>query len=334
MSLRTQYCKLDLANPFLASASPLSRSLDNIRKMEDAGLAGVVLYSLFQEQINYGVDELDHFIETNGGAYEDLRDKEVWPNAQGEGPDEYLEHLRAAREAVDIPIIASLNGRALSSWVLLARSIQEAGADALELNVYSVPADMSLTGEQIERNLIEIVRAVRSNTSLPLAVKMSPFFSSPANMASRLVEEGIEGLVLFNRFYQPDIDLETLSVEPNILLSTSHSCRLAMRWIAIMSGRLNVSLSASGGVLSGREAAKMILAGADTVQLCSTLLRHGIPHARILLKELRDWMEELGYEEINHMRAQLSQIHLPEPELFERAQYMKGLKTFDPFATS
>ncbi|MCC5789668.1 MAG: dihydroorotate dehydrogenase-like protein [Opitutales bacterium] len=330
MSLRTEYLSMELRSPLVAAPSPLTRSLDNLRKMEDDGIGAVVLYSLFQEQIEYGSSEVDHFLASNGGAYENVRGKEDWPESGKDGPAEYLEYLRAAKEALEVPVIASLNGRSLSSWVLLARNVEQAGADGLELNVYSVPGDPALTGAQMERNLFDIVRAVRSNTKLPLVVKMSPYFSSPANVAHRLVEEGADGLVLFNRFYQPDIDLENLSVEPNILLSTSHSSRLALRWIALLSGRLDTFLAASGGVLTGGDAAKMILAGADVTQLCSTLLRNGLGEIRKVEKELLEWMEKLGFASVEAMRSSLSQIHLDEPELFERAQYMRGLKTYDP----
>lgn len=330
MRLRTEYLSLELRSPLVAAPSPLTKSLDTLRRMEDAGVGAVVLYSLFQEQIEYGEGEMDHFIDSNGGAYENLQDKEDWPPSDKDGPEEYTAYLRSAKEALGVPVIASLNGRSLSSWVLLARNIEQAGADALELNVYSVSGDPGLTGEKMERNLFDIVRAVRSNTKLPLVVKMSPYFSSPANVAFRLVEEGADGLVLFNRFYQPDINLEDLSVEPNILLSTSHSSRLALRWIALLSGRLDAFLAASGGVLTGADAAKMILAGADVTQLCSTLLRHGVEEIREVEKGLIVSMDKLGFADVGAMRSSLSQIHLDEPELFERAQYMRGLKTYDP----
>ena len=330
MRLRTEYLSMELRSPLVAAPSPLTKTLDNLRRMEDGGIGAVVLYSLFQEQIEFGGSEVDHFLESNGGAYQDLKDQDEWPRNDKDGPQEYLEYLRSAKEALDVPVMASLNGRSLSSWVLLARNIEQTGADALELNVYSVPGDPSLTGEKMEQNLFDIVRAVRSNTKLPLVVKMSPYFSSPANVAFRLVQEGADGLVLFNRFYQPDIQLEDLSVEPNILLSTSHSSRLALRWIALLSGRLDASLAASGGVLTGADAAKMILAGADITQLCSALLRNGVDEIQKVEKSLLEWVDKLGFADIQAMRSSLSQVHLDEPELFERAQYMRGLKTYDP----
>lgn len=330
MSFPISYLGLNLRSPLVASASPLTKTLDNLRKMEDAGLGAVVLYSLFQEQINYEPDELDHFLSTNGQA--DARWDPTYPIRSNDfkGPDDYLEYIARAKKAVNIPIIASLNGRSLSSWVLLARSLAEAGADALELNIYSVPTDLALTGEQVEKNLLEIVRAVRANVDLPIAVKMSPYFSSPANLAFQLSQEKVDGLVLFNRFYQPDIDLETLRVQPNILLSTAHSSRLPLRWISILKGRVKTSLAASGGVLTGREAAKMILAGADVVQLCSTLMRHGIGYAQQIQRDLEEWMEELGYENYTQMCGCLSQQNMENPELFERAQYLRALQTLDP----
>jgi dihydroorotate dehydrogenase (fumarate) len=241
------------------------------------------------------------------------------------GPEEYLKHIAAAKKATRIPIIASLNGSSTGGWIEYAKQIQQAGADALELNIYYIPTDINLTGTEVELTYIEILKAVKSQVTIPVAVKLSPFFSNFANMAKRLDQAGANGLVLFNRFYQPDIELETLEVKPNILLSTPMAMRLPLRWIALLHGRVNASLAATSGIHRATDALKMLLAGADVTMLCSTLLRHGIPQITQIERDLKAWLEEHEYESVQQLKGSLSQKNCPEPAAFERAQYMKAL---------
>jgi dihydroorotate dehydrogenase (fumarate) len=296
MDLTTNYLGLKLRSPLVVSASPLSEDLDNLKRMEDAGAAAIVLYSLFEEQLR-----------------QDL------------GPEEYLKHVAAAKKATRLPVIASLNGSSPGGWTDYAKQIQQAGADALELNIYYIPTDMNLTGTEVEMTYLDILKAVKANVTIPVAVKLSPFFSNFANMAKRLDQAGANGLVLFNRFYQPDIELETLEVKPNILLSTPMAMRLPLRWIALLHGRLNASLAATSGIHRASDALKMLLAGADVTMLCSTLLRHGIPQIAAIERDLITWLTEHEYESVSQLKGSLSQKNCPEPAAFERAQYMKAL---------
>jgi dihydroorotate dehydrogenase (fumarate) len=325
MNLNTSYMGLKLRTPLVVSASPLSDTIDNIKHMEDAGASGVVLFSLFEEQIRYERYEL-HWRATQGTeSYPEALTYFPEPNELCVGPDAYLEHVARAKKSVDIPIIASLNSATLSGWTTFAKQIQQAGADALELNLYALPTDVKLSGAELERQYIEIVRAVRSEITVPLAVKLSPFFTNFANMAKRFTEAGANGLVLFNRFYQPDIELESLEVAPNVFYSTPMAMRLPMRWIAILHERVSASLAASSGIHRGTDALKMLMAGADVTMLCSVLMRHGIERLRVIEHEIVHWMREHEYESVEQLKGSLSHKNCPDPSAFERAQYMRAV---------
>lgn len=329
MDLSTRYLGLKLNSPLVVSASPLSEELDSIRRMEDAGAAAVVLYSLFEEQIVGEALALDRHLSF---ATESFPEALTWfpePSEFRLGPDAYLEHLRRAKEAVDIPIIGSLNGNSPGGWTSYARRIEEAGADAIELNIYYIPTDEQMTGADVEQNYIDILRLVRQSVTIPVAVKLSPFFSSLSSMVRRLEEAGANGLVLFNRFYQPDIDLERLEVNPHIILSTPMALRLPMRWIAILYGRIGASLAATSGIHTASEVLKMVMAGADVTQVCSALYRHGIDYLTTIEREMVEWMTDHEYESIDAMRGSMSHLHCPDPSQFERAQYIRSLHSFD-----
>jgi dihydroorotate dehydrogenase (fumarate) len=245
------------------------------------------------------------------------------------GPEGYLEHIRNASEATHIPIIASLNGATLGGWTRYAKQIEDAGASAIECNIYSIPADMDVSGIEVEQSYIDILRAVKSAVRIPVAVKLSPFFSNMAHMARRLEQAGADGLVLFNRFYQPDIDLDELEIRPNVLLSTQQALRLPLTWIGILYGRVRVSLAATSGIHSAEDVIKLLLVGADVTQLCSALLRNGVAHLRFIERDLREWLEEHEYESVTQMLGSMSQLRCPDPSAFERAQYMRAVKGYD-----
>jgi dihydroorotate dehydrogenase (fumarate) len=325
MDLTTKYLGLKLRSPLVVSASPLSEDLDNIRRMEDAGAAAVVLYSLFEEQLRQDRLELNQNLQQGTESFAEALTYFPEPTEFRLGPEEYLKHIAAAKKAARIPIIASLNGSSVGGWTNYAKQIQQAGADALELNIYFIPTDMDLSSEVVEETYLNILQAVKANVTIPVAVKLSPFFSNFANMAKRLDQSGANGLVLFNRFYQPDIDLESLEVKPNILLSTPMASRTPLRWIALLHGRVNASLAATSGIHRASDVVKMLLAGADVTMLCSVLLRHGIPQITTIERELTEWLTEHEYESVTQIKGSLSQKKCPEPAAFERAQYMKAL---------
>ncbi len=325
MDLKTRYLHLDLTSPLVPSASPLCESIDNLRRMEDCGAGAVVLPSLFAEQIEQEAITLDHYLLHGTESYAESLNFFPEPAPLRSGPDEYLERVRGAREALDIPVIASLNGYSVGAWIDYARLIEKAGASALELNLYYIAADPDISSHQVEERYIEVVRAVRAEVRLPLAVKIGPFFSAMGHMARRLVAAGADGLVLFNRFYQPDIDLEALEVRPNVLLSTPQALRLPLRWIAILSGRIECSLAATGGIHSHEDALKMLMAGADVTMLCSALLRNGIDHMTRVRADMLRWMEDHEYPSIELLRGSMSQRSCPDPAAFERLSYMKAL---------
>ena len=325
MDLTTNYLGLKLRSPLVVSASPLSEDIDNIKRMEDAGAAAVVLYSLFEEQLRQDRLELNQNLQQGTDSFAESLTYFPEPGEFKLGPEEYLRHVWKAKQATRIPIIASLNGSSLGGWTDYARQIQQAGADALELNIYYIPTDMDLTGTEVEMTYLDILRAVKSEVTIPVAVKLSPFFSNFANMAKRLDDAGANGLVLFNRFYQPDVELESLEIKPNILLSTPMASRLPLRWIALLHGKLKASLAATSGIHRASDALKMLLVGADVTMLCSTVIRHGIPQIAMIEREMTDWLNEHEYESIRQLKGSLSQKNCPEPAAFERAQYMKAL---------
>jgi len=333
MDLTTTYLGMKLRSPLVPSASPLSEEIDNVRAMEDAGAGAVVFYSLFEEQLRLDTFELNHHLTYGTESFPEALSYFPQPVEYHLGPDGYLNHIRKAKEAVDIPIVASLNGSSLGGWIDFARLIEQAGANALELNVYHIPTDMNMSGAEVEQQYIDVLKAVKAAIRIPVAIKLSPFFSNMANMAKRLDEAGADGLVLFNRFYQPDIDLETLEVKPNVILSTPQALRLPMRWIAILHGHLKASLAATSGVHEAQDVLKMLMAGADVTMLCSVLLRHGVNHIRIIEQEVRRWMTDHEYVSVRQMQGSVSQKNCADPTAFERAQYMKALTTFKPFGT-
>jgi dihydroorotate dehydrogenase (fumarate) len=326
IDLSTDYLRLHLRTPLVASASPLSRELDGIRRLEDAGASAVVLYSLFEEQLRQERAELDYHLSAGIESFAESLTYFPQPGEFHTGPEEYLNHIRRAKAAVDIPIIASLNASTLGGWTGFAAQIEEAGADAIECNIYFIPADLDLTGAQVEGTYIDILRAVKRSVHIPVAVKVSPFFSSMGNMAKRLETEGADGLVLFNRFYQPDIDLEDLEMKPNVLLSTPQALRLPLTWIGILFGRIGASLAATSGVHRSEDVVKMLMVGADVTMLCSALLHNGVNHLRHVERDLREWMEEHEYESVSEMKGSMSQLRCPDPGAFERAQYMRAVK--------
>ena len=330
MDLSTRYLGMTLRSPLVTSASPLAHEIDNIRRMAEAGAAAIVLPSLFEEQLRLERFELEHHLTHGTDSFAEALTYFPEPREFHLGPEEYLNHIRKAKEIVDIPIIASLNGATVSGWTEYARLIEQAGADALELNVYFIPTDPLLASSQVEQMYIDILKAVKSAVRIPVAIKIGPFFSSMANMARRLDEAGADGLVLFNRFYQPDIDLEELEVRPNPLLSTPHAMRLPMRWIAILYGHLKADLAATSGIHSGTDVLKMLMVGANVTMLCSVLLRSGIDTIRTIEQELRAWMEEHNYDSVRQMLGSMSHKNCADPSAFERAQYMRAVKSYAP----
>ncbi len=328
MDLTTEYLGLKLRTPLVAAASPLSEELDSIRLMEDSGASAIVLYSLFEEQLQQEGLELNRQLEHGTESYPEALS--YFPEAvdYNLGPEDYLKHIARAKAAVKIPIIASLNAASPGNWTEYAALIQAAGADALELNIYRVPTDLNLSGAEVEQSCLDIVKAVKAEVSIPVSVKVSPFFSNFANLASRLEQSGADGLVLFNRFYQPDLDLESLEPRPNILLSTPMDLRLPLRWIAILSGQLDLSLAASSGIHRATDALKMLMVGADVTTLCSTLIRHGMRQINLIERDMVTWMQEHEYESIRQLKGSLSQKNCPDPAAFERAQYMRAISSY------
>jgi dihydroorotate dehydrogenase (fumarate) len=326
IDLSTTYLGLALRTPLVASASPLSRDLEGIRRLEDAGASAIVLYSLFEEQLRQEAADLDYHLAAGTESF--AESLTYFPQASEfqTGPEGYLEHVHKAKSATRIPIIASLNGSTLGGWTDFARRIEEAGADALECNIYYIPTDPDLESADVEQTYLDILGAVKDAVEIPVAVKLSPFFSNMANMAKRLDEAGADGLVLFNRFYQPDIDLEELELRPNVLLSTPQALRLPLTWIGILYGRIKADLAATGGVHGAEDAIKLLMVGANVTMLCSALMRNGINHIRHVERGLREWMEEHEYESVRQMQGSMSQMRCPDPGAFERAQYMRAVK--------
>lgn len=330
MNLTTKYLDMVLKNPIVASSSPLSHNIGSIRRLEDAGAAAVVMYSLFEEQIGFDSYYVDYHLTQGIESY--AESISYFPDMQSYnvGPDEYLNLIRRAKEAVSIPIIGSLNGASVGGWTDYAALIEEAGADALELNVYYVPANINMTGNEVEDLYVEILTAVRQVVTIPIAVKLSPFFSSMANMSSRLAAYGADGLVFFNRFYQPDFDLENLEVKPRLVLSDSDDLRLPLRWVAILYGRLNVDFAITSGIHTSQDVIKGLMAGAKVTMMASELLQHGLRRIGQVLNEVVAWLNEHEYESLTQMIGAMSQKHCAEPAAFERANYMKMLDSYRP----
>lgn len=331
MDFTTTYLGLNLRSPLVPSAAaPLSEDIDNIKRMEDAGAGAVVLHSLFEEQLVQEKFELHHHLTYGTESCAESLSYFPEPETFHVGPELYLKHIQQAKAAVKIPIIASLNGYTPGGWVEYAQLIQQAGADAIELNIYYVPTDPNVTSAEVEQNYLNILRDVKAEVTIPVAIKLSPFFSNMANMAKRLDAAGANALVLFNRFYQPDIDLENLEVYPHLMLSSANATRLPMRWIAILYGRIGADLAATSGIQTGQDAIKLLMAGAKVTQLCGVLLRHGIGHLQVIEQEMIDWMETHEYVSVKQMQGSLSQINCPDETAFERAQYMKAIQSYLP----
>jgi dihydroorotate dehydrogenase (fumarate) len=328
MDLTTRYMGLTLKHPLVASASPLSNTLDGIRRLEDAGAAAVVMYSLFEEQINLESLSLDHYLSHS--SFRTAEAQTYFPEmaSYNVGPEEYLRLVHAAKCACAMPIIGSLNGTTPGGWTEYARLIEEAGADALELNVYYIPTDPRMTADEVERTYLDILRVVKRSVSIPVAVKLSPYFSSPANMAYKLVDEGADALVLFNRFYQSDFDLETLEVEPRLVLSKSHELRLPLTWVAILYGQLLTDFAITSGVHTHEDVLKALMAGAKVAMTASELLQRGLGRINEIVSEMTEWMEQREYESVNQMIGSMSRTNVAEPTAFERANYMKMLASY------
>jgi dihydroorotate dehydrogenase (fumarate) len=330
MDLRTEYMGLTLKNPIVPSSSPLSHTLGGIRRLEDAGAGGVVLYSLFEEQISLESYYIDYYLSHGTNSFPEAQTYFPEMEHYNVGPDDYLNLIRRAKESVEIPIIGSLNGISPGGWVSYASQIQEAGADALELNVYFIPTDPTMTSREVEEVYVDILREVKGVISIPVAMKLSPYFSSTPGMAQRLVEWGADALVLFNRFYQPDFDLEKLEVIPRLVLSNSHELRLPLTWVAILYGRVAVDFAITSGIHTHEDVLKALMAGARVTMMASELLQNGIGRIGKVLAEVERWMEEHEYASVKQMIGSMSQQHVTEPTAFERANYMKMLDAYRP----
>jgi dihydroorotate dehydrogenase (fumarate) len=328
MNLTTDYLGFKLRTPLVPSASPLSENPDNIKRMEDAGASAIVFHSLFEEQLRRDHHELSYYLEQGTESY--AESLSFFPQREDfkVGPEAYLDHIARAKASVHIPIIGSLNGSSFGGWMKYAREIEQAGADALELNIYNVPSDPDRSAADLENEYLTILSSVKAQVKIPIAVKLSPFFTNFAHFARRLDRQGANALVLFNRFYQPDIELETLEISPNILLSTPMAMRLPMRWIAMLYGRIGANLAATSGIHRASDALKMLMAGADVTMMCSILLRRGIDFIKVVEREMREWMEEHEYESVEQLKGSMSQRNCPDPSAFERAQYMRALATY------
>ncbi|MGE5609304.1 MAG: dihydroorotate dehydrogenase-like protein [Bacillota bacterium] len=328
MDLSTNYMGLRLSNPLMPGASPLVDSLDTVKRLEDAGAAAIVMHSLFEEQITGEQLGTIYQMEMYSDSFAEATSYFPDPKDFVLGPEQYLEHIRKVKQAVGIPVIASLNGTTLGGWIEYAKRIAEAGADALELNIYHVATDPMETGEQVEQRLMDVVRSIRNNVSIPLSVKLSPFFSSLPNLCCRLDDLKVDGLVLFNRFYQPDIDLELLEAVPKLALSDPSELLLRLRWLAILQPHVQASLACSGGVHCAADAVKSIMAGASAVQMVSALLMHGPNHLKKVLDEMKVWMEKNEYSSVRLMQGSMSLSRCPDAKAFERANYMRVLQSW------
>lgn len=327
--LTTTYLGLQLKSPLIVSASPLSRKIDRARRLEEAGAGAIVMYSLFEEQIDHESRSLDHYLSRGTHSYAEALS--YFPDLEHYNlePEQYVNHLKRLKDALQIPVIASLNGISSGGWVEYAHRLQEAGADALELNIYFVPTDPDVTSMELEESYVALVRNVRQQLHIPLAVKIGPYFSSVANIAKRFSGAGANALVLFNRFYQPDFDLQELEVVPNLHLSTSEDLRLPLRWVAILYGQVAADLALTGGVHTAEDALKAVMAGASAVMMASELLSHGTARLGEILHDMHTWMVDHEYESIEQMRGSMSQRAVAQPAAFERANYMKILNSFD-----
>lgn len=328
MELSTTYLGLKLKNPLVVSAGPFSRSIDSMRQVEDAGASAVVMHSLFEEQIIHEVESLDHYKSMGTESFAEALSYFPDTGDYHFAPEEYLELVAKASKELEIPVIASINGFTPGGWIQYAKKMAEAGASALELNVYYLPTDVAMDGDAVETRYVEVLKQVRNAVQIPIAVKISPFFSSIPQVAQRLVKEGAQGLALFNRFYQPDIDLDDLDVKPGVQLSDSYDNRLPMRWIGILYGKIKASLAATSGIHTAEDVLKLVMVGADVTMMCSSLLLHGPEHISKVLNNMKHWMDEHEYESIEQMKGSLSHKSTADPSAYERANYMKALNRY------
>lgn len=328
MDLSTKYMGLKLKNPIVPSASPLSKNLDSVKQLEDAGAAAIVCYSLFEEQITHDTLELDYYLTHGINSYPEALT--YFPEAEDYnlGPDEYLKHITRMKESVHIPVIGSLNGVSAGGWIKYAKLIEQAGADGIELNVYYISTDPELPGHEVEKMYVDVLKAVKESVNIPVAIKLGSYFSSFANMAKRLDDAGADALVMFNRFYQPDFDLDNLEIVPHLLLSGNWEMRLPLRWIAILYRKIQASMAATSGIHSAEDVIKIMMAGGDVAMVCSDLLRHGPIRITEILSDIMSWMQEKEYESIAQMKGSMSQKSVREPAAFERANYMKVLNSY------
>ena len=328
MNIESSYVGLGLKSPLVASASPIMTDLENIIKLEDAGVGAVVLNSLYEEEIRQEREALLHHLDYGTESFAEALSYFPEPEVFHAKTDHYLDHIRQAKERVDIPVIASLNGSTPGGWTDFALKMEQAGASAIELNIYNIPTDMSQPGNEVERSIIEIVQSVKDTIHIPIAVKLSPYFSNMAYMAHQLDEAGADALVLFNRFYQPDINLETLETEPNILLSSPQDLRLPLRWIGILYNHVQADLAATSGIHQAEDVIKMLMVGASVTMMTSALLKFGIEHISVVEQAMIQWLEEHEYESVEQLRGSMCQVYSDDPSAFERAQYMRGLTTY------
>lgn len=328
MDIKTNYLGMTLKSPLVLASSPISEDVANIKKAADMGAGAVVLYSLFEEQIRMEQRELHYHTIHGTESFQEALTYFPEPPEYRTGPEQYLDHIKKAKDATDIPLIASLNGSTVGGWTDYAKKIADAGADALEVNIYYIPTNPDLTAEAIEAAYIDALKQVRSAVDIPIAMKLSPFFTNTANIAKRCVEAGANGLVLFNRFQQPDINLAELEVEPRVTLSNEVNIRLPLRWIAILRNQIEADMSATSGIHNGHDVVKLLMVGANTTQICSALLKHGVDKMGQIRDELVKWMEDHEYESVKQMQGSMTKEKIKDPSNYERAQYMKALSTY------
>jgi len=328
IDLTTNYLGLRLKNPIVVSASPLSEKLENFPRMQDAGAGAIVMYSLFEEPIEAESENIDSALEYGTNSYAESTSYLPDMPKYHIGPDRYLDLLQKAKKSVDIPVIASLNGKSRGGWSRYAQYMEEAGADALELNIFNIPTDPSISAQQLEDGYVELVRAIRKQVRIPIAVKVGPYFTSLANFASRISEAGADGIVIFNRFYQPDFDLEELEVTPNLVLSSPHELRLRLHWAAILYHQVETYVAVTGGVHDATDVLKCMMAGANVAMMTSALLKYGIEHLGVVLAGMEAWMEEHEYTSIKQMRGSMSLVNVEDPTAFLRGNYLKMLGSY------
>jgi len=328
IDLSTNYLGLRLKNPIVVSASPLSEKLENFPRMRDAGAAAIVMYSLFEEQIEAESENIDSALEYGANSYAESTSYLPDMPKYHVGPDRYLDLLQKAKKSVDIPVIASLNGKSRGGWSQYAQYMEEAGADALELNIFNIPTDPTISAAQLEDGYVELVRAIRKQIRIPIAVKLGPYFTSLANFARRLSEAGADGIVIFNRFYQPDFNLEELEVTPNLVLSSPHELRLRLHWAAILYHQVETYVAITGGVHDSTDVLKCMMAGANVAMMTSALLKYGIEHIGVVLSGMEAWMEEHEYSSIKQMRGSMSLVNVEDPTAFLRGNYLKMLGSY------